>query len=168
MNQFLLHLTLALLWVLLWGHFDLYTFLAGVVVGLLLLALVGRTGGGSFAYPVRQVATLGYPTRLWRLMYFAAYFVRIMVLANWQVAKLILVPRMPIHPRIIRYDVSDLTPVQVTALATTITLTPGTLAADLSADDSYLYIHCIDALDADGAVRAVDDLKWHLLREVFT
>ena len=169
MTQFLLHLTLALLWVLLWGHFDLYTFLAGVVVGLLLLALVGRTaGGGVFAYPVRQVATLGYPTRLWRLACFAAYFVKILVLANWQVAKLILAPRMPIHPRIIRYDVSDLTPVQVTTLATAVTLTPGTLAADLSADDGYLYIHCIDALDADGAVRAVDELKRHLLREVFT
>jgi multicomponent Na+:H+ antiporter subunit E len=167
-TQFLLHLTLALLWVLLWGHFDPYTFLAGAVVGLLLLALVGRTTGGSFAFPVRQVAALGYPTRLWRLACFGTYFVKILVLANWEVAKLILAPRMPIHPRIIRYDVSDLTPVQVTTLATAVTLTPGTLAADLSPDDRYLYIHCIDALDADGAVRAVDDLKQHLLREVFT
>lgn len=168
MTQFLLHLTLALLWVLLWGQFDLYTFLAGIVVGLLLLALVGRTAGGTFAYPVRQVATLGYPTRLWRLACFAGYFVKILVLANWQVARLVLAPRMPIHPRIIRYDVSDLTPVQITTLATAVTLTPGTLAADLSADHRYLYIHCINALDADGAVRDVDDLKRHLLREVFT
>ena len=168
MTQFLLHLTLALLWVLLWGEFDLYTFLAGAFVGLLLIALVGRTEAGSFAYPVRRVATLGYPTRLWRLVCFGAYFVKILVLANWQVAKLILARRMPIHPRIIRYDVSDLTPVQITTLATAVTLTPGTLAADLSADDGYQYIHCIDALDAGDAVRAVDDLKRHLLREVFT
>jgi multicomponent Na+:H+ antiporter subunit E len=168
MTQFLLHLTLALLWVLLWGQFDLYTFLAGVVVGFLLLALLGRTTRGSFAYPVRRVATLGYPKRIWRLVRFAGYFVRILVVANWQVAKLVLSPRMPIHPRIIRYDVADLTPVQVTTLAATITLTPGSLAADLSADGRYLYIHCINAPDAARAAGEVDELKQHLLTEVFT
>jgi multisubunit Na+/H+ antiporter MnhE subunit len=167
MTGFLLHLTLALLWMLLWGHFDLYTFLAGIVLGFLLLALVGRTAGASFVYPVRQVATLAYPTRLWRLICFAAYFVKILVVANWQVAKLVLAPGMPIHPRIIRYDVSDLTPVQITTLSTTITLTPGTLAADLSADDRYLYIHCINALNADDAVLEIDELKQRLLQEVF-
>jgi multicomponent Na+:H+ antiporter subunit E len=168
MTQFLLHLTLALLWVLLWGHFDLYTFLAGVVIGFLLLALLGRTTRGSFAYPVRQVATLGYPKRLWRLLCFAKYFVKILVVANWRVAKLILSPGMPIHPRIVRYEVDGLTPVQVTTLAATITLTPGTLAADLSGDGRYLYIHCIDAPDPAGATAELDELKHRLLREVFT
>ena len=169
MTQFLLHLTLALLWVLLWGHFDLYTFLAGVVVGFLLLALLSRTTrGSSFAYPVRQVATLGYPRRIWRLVRFALYFVKILVVANWQVAKLVLSPGMPIHPRIIRYEVGGLTPVQVTTLAATITLTTGTLAADLSPDGRYLYIHCINAPDAARAAGEVDQLKQHLLTEVFT
>lgn len=168
MTQFLLHLTLAILWMLLWGSFDLYTFLAGMVVGLLLLALVGRTTGGSFAYPVRQMATLGYPSRLWRLIRFAAYFVKILVIANWQVAKLVLSPSMPIHPRIIRYDVTGLTPVQITTLASAITLTPGTLSADISSDERFLYIHCINAPDAQQAVRELDDLKTHLLNGVFT
>jgi multicomponent Na+:H+ antiporter subunit E len=168
MTQFLLHLTLALLWVLLWGHFDLYTFLAGVVVGFLLFALLGRTTRGSFVYPVRQVATLGYPKRVWRLVRFAVYFLRILVVANWQVARLVLSPRMPIHPRFIRYEVGDLTPVQVTTLAATITLTPGTLAADLSPDGRFLYIHCINAPDAARAAGEVDELKQHLLSEVFT
>lgn len=168
MTQFLLHLTLALLWMLLWGAFDAYTFLAGVVVGFLLLALVGRTMGGSFAYPVRQVATLGYPTRLWRLIRFAAYFVKILIVANWQVAKLVLSPSMPIHPRIVRYSVAGLTPVQVTTLASAITLTPGTLAADISHDDGQLYIHCLNAPDPGQAVRELDELKGRLLRGVFS
>ncbi len=168
MTQFLLHLTLALLWMLLWGYFDLYTFFAGVVIGFLLLALVGRTTGGSFAYPVRQVAALGYPTRLWRLIRFAVFFVKILVIANWQVAKLVLAPSMPIHPRIIRYDVSGLTPVQITTFASAITLTPGTLSADIRSDDRLLYIHCINAPDAAQAVRELDDLKERLMKGVFT
>ncbi|HEV2295457.1 MAG TPA: Na+/H+ antiporter subunit E [Tepidisphaeraceae bacterium] len=176
MTQFLLHLTLALLWMLLWGSFDLYTLLAGIVVGFLLLALFARVTGGAgvdggsgrFLEPVRQVATLGYPTRLWRLICFAAYFVKILVVANWQVAKLVLAPSMPIHPRIIRYDVSGLTPAQLTTLASAITLTPGTLSADLSSGDRLLYIHCINAPDAEQAVREIDQLKDRLLKGVFT
>lgn len=168
MTQFLLHITLALLWVLLWGAFDLYTFLVGVVVGFLLLALVGRTTGGSFAYPVRQVATLGYPTRLWRLVCFTLYFVKILIIANLQVARIVLSRSMPIHPRIIRYDVTGLTPVQVTTLASAITLTPGTLAADISKGDESLYIHCLNAPDPAQAVRELDELKRRLLKGVFT
>lgn len=168
MTQFLLHLTLTLLWMLMWGHFDAYTFLAGVVIGFLLLALYGRTTGGSFAYPMRRVATLAYPRRLWRLARFAGYFVKILVVANWQIAKLILSPSMPIHPRIIRYEVGDLTPVQVTTLAAAITLTPGTLAADLSPDGRHLYIHCMDAPDPARAADAIHELKQHLLSQVFT
>lgn len=171
MTQFLLHLTLALLWMLLWGSFDLYTLLAGVLVGFVLLGLQARTtaaSASSFLYPVRQVVTLGYPTRLWRLVRFAAYFVRILVIANWQVAKLVLAPSLPIHPRIVRYDVTDLTPVQLTTLATAITLTPGTLSADVSQDDRYLYIHCINAPDASEAVREIDQLKSRMLKGVFT
>ena len=171
MTHFLLHLTLALLWVLLWGFFDLYTFLAGVVVGFALLVLYGRPQSGAgarFAYPVRQVATLGYPSRLWRLISFAAYFVKILIIANWQVAKLVLSPSMPIHPRIVRYDVNGLTPTQITTLAGAITLTPGTLAADLSSDDRYLYIHCLNAPDAGRALAELDELKERLLKGVFT
>lgn len=51
----------------------------------------------------------------------------------------------------------DLTsPEAITVLAGTITMTPGTLTADISADGRVLLIHCLDAPDPD-AVR--DDIK---------
>lgn len=51
----------------------------------------------------------------------------------------------------------DLTsPEAITVLAGTITMTPGTLTADISADGRALLIHCLDAPDPD-AVR--DDIK---------
>ena len=105
--------------------------------------------------------------RLWRVINFLVYFVKILVIANVQVARLVLDPKMPIHPRIIRYDVSDLTAAQITMLASSITLTPGTLAADLSPDDRFLYIHCINAADRDAAVRDLDELRSRLLRGFF-
>ena len=156
MKLFLIHIVLALLWMLMFGSFDLYTFTAGLVAGYVLLALVGRIIG-SWRYPVRVLSVLR----------FAAYFIRILVIANWQVAKLVLDPAMPIHPRIIRYDVAGLTPLQITSLASSITLTPGTLAVDLSPDDSFLYIHCINAPDRERALRELDELKHRLMKEVF-
>lgn len=168
MTQLLLHLTLALLWVLLWGSFDLFTLLAGLVIGFALMLLQARTERTPLSYPIVRAATLGYPTRLWRLVRFIFYFLRILILANWQVAKLILAPSMPIHPRIIRYDVADLTPVQLTTLANAITLTPGTLSADVSQDDRTLYVHCLNAPDPDEAMQEIDELKRKMLRGVFS
>ena len=167
MTQFLLHLTLAVLWMLLWGYFDLYTFLAGGAVGFVLLAIISRSTGDSLAYLPRPTGALGYPARIGRLLRFAAYYVKALVVANWQVAKLVLARRLEIHPRIFRYDVADLTPVQSTTLAIMITLTPGTVAADVAPDGRYLYVHCIDAADLSAAIAAVDELKRHLLSEVF-
>ena len=48
------------------------------------------------------------------------------------------------------------TPEAITVLAGTITMTPGTLTADISADGCALLIHCLHAPDPD-AVR--DDIK---------
>jgi multicomponent Na+:H+ antiporter subunit E len=153
---FLLHLVIALLWMLMWGAFDLQTFIAGLVVGYALLALAGRAIGGQ-----------KYPIKLWLLVRFLAYFVKILVIANWQVAKLVLNRAMPIRPRLIRYDVAGLTPIQITTLANSITLTPGTLVVDVAPDDRFLYVHCINAPDRAQAVRELDELRDRLMTEVF-
>ena len=156
MRLLLVHLVLALLWMLMWGAFDLQTFLAGLVVGYVLLALAGRAIGGE-----------KYPIKLWLLARFLAYFVKILVIANWQVAKLVLNRAMPIRPRLIRYDVAGLTPIQITTLANSITLTPGTLVVDVAPDDRFLYVHCINAPDRAQAVRELDELRDRLMTEVF-
>ena len=62
---------------------------------------------------------------------------------------------------------AGLTDVEVTTLANAITLTPGTLSADLSPDGETLFIHAMYAEDTDEALAAVDQLRYALLREVF-
>ena len=59
------------------------------------------------------------------------------------------------------------TPEAITVLAGTITMTPGTVTADVSAQGSALLVHCLDAPDPD-AVR--DDIKSRYearLKEIF-
>jgi len=58
-------------------------------------------------------------------------------------------------------------PEAITVLAGTITMTPGTVSADLSADGRALLVHCLDA-DHPDAVR--DEIKTRYerrLKEIF-
>ena len=153
---YLTNVFLAVLWMLLWGEFDIYYLVAGFVLGYMLLGLVSRTVDGQ-----------GYGTKGWKLISFSAYFVRILVKANVQVAWEIITPGCGMTPRFIRYDVQGLTPVQITSLANTITLTPGTLSVDIGDDERFLYVHCMYADDRDAAVRELDELRDRLMKEVF-
>jgi len=156
-RRFVLHTLIAVLWMFLWGSFKLTTLIAGYIVAYLLLAIIGR-----------RAAALGEFPRAWRAIRFIFYFIRILVVANWQVARLVLDPKMPIHPRIIRYDVSKLTPTQLTTFSSSITLTPGTLSTDLSPDRRWLYVHCINAADRAAAIADLDELQRRLLKGLFS
>jgi len=156
MRFFLLNILVALLWMLMWGEFDLYLLFGGFVVGYLLLGLVSRTTGAT-----------NYGVRVWKLLSFLAYFIKILVIANLQVAWEIVTPKFNMTPRIIRYDVTGMTAVQVTTLANSITLTPGTLSADVSDDGKSLFIHCMYARDREQAVRGLDELRDRIMQEVF-
>jgi multicomponent K+:H+ antiporter subunit E len=55
----------------------------------------------------------------------------------------------------------------ITTLAVTITLTPGTVSADLSADGRALLVHCLEAPDPDDVVRTIKDRYERRLLEIF-
>lgn len=79
------------------------------------------------------------------------------VIANIQVARIILfMPREAIQSRWIAVPIDLRSPEAITLLAGTITMTPGTLTADMSADARVLLIHSLHAPDPD-AIR--DDIK---------
>ncbi len=156
MNMLLLNLVLAILWSLMWGSFDIFTLGSGLVAGYLLLGLVTRTTTGS-----------GYGSRVWKLLSFLVYFIRILIKANLQVAWEIITPGFNMHPKIVKYDVTDLTPAQITTLANSISLTPGTLSVDVADDERHLYVHCMYAKDRAAAVADLDELRDRIMREIF-
>jgi len=59
------------------------------------------------------------------------------------------------------------TPEAITALAATITLTPGTVTSDLSADGRTLLVHCLDLADADAEVARIKDRYEKRIRVIF-
>ncbi len=156
MTMFLLNLILTLVYLLLAGEASFINALLGFVIGLAILTLINLPFGKK-----------AYITKLFHLARFALYFLRILVQANLEVAKEIVTPGYHMTPRILRYPVDDLSDVQTTVLANAITLTPGTLTADLSDDGSALYIHAMYAQDEQNAIAALDELKHRIMTEVF-
>ncbi|MFP4145426.1 MAG: Na+/H+ antiporter subunit E [Phycisphaeraceae bacterium] len=153
---FLLNLLLALVYVALTGEPTGANFLIGFGLGFVVLTIYARAAGDG-----------AYVGRFFRLIRFGLWFLGVLVRANLQVAWEVVTPGLHMTPRVIRYDVRGMTPGQITALATAISLTPGTLTADIDESGGYLYIHCMYARDREAAVRDLDDLKQRLLREVF-
>lgn len=87
------------------------------------------------------------------LLRLLAVFAKEVVVANLQVARIVMNPRLPIRPAMIVLPTGLVEDLQITGLATLITLTPGTLTIDVAPDRSALYVHCLAAPDPD-AVRA--------------
>jgi len=155
-NKFLLNLFLAVVYVALTGDVSFLSLLTGFFIGLLIVTLIARATGRS-----------SYLKRVLGLARFGAYFIYILVKANYEVAREVLTPGFSMSPRIVRYPVQGLSDVEITTLANAISLTPGTLSADINDEGTLLYIHCMYAEDRDKAVEAIDELKCWLIREVF-
>jgi len=89
------------------------------------------------------------------------------VRCNLQVARLVLGPRTALHPGWIWIPL-DLTNIHgITALASLITLTPGTVSAELSDDRRYLLVHVLDLRDPDAEVAQIKSRYEAPLKEIF-
>lgn len=144
MKLFLINVLLALSWAAVSGSFGA----VNIVFGFLL--------GAAALYVIReQVGSVGYFSRLWRIASLAMLFLYELVLSSVRVAILVLSPRMNLKPGIFAYELKVDRDAEITLLANLITLTPGTLAVDVSADRKRLYIHALDCSDPDATRRDI-------------
>ncbi len=79
------------------------------------------------------------------------------IVANFEVAFLVVGPMHKIKPGLVAVplDLSDTLP--ITVLASTVTMTPGTVSADVSKDKKWLYVHVLDMPDDEQEV--IDVIK---------
>ena len=153
------HLTvlLTVVWMLLGNRFSLNALLFGLFLGIVVPV-------ATRAYwPNRPVL------RNWHKI--AEYLLIVLwdiVVANVSVARIILLkPDAARTPAWVRIPLDLRSPEAISVLAGTITMTPGTLSADLSAHGHSLLVHCLDTDDPE-AVR--DEIKRRYegrLKEIF-
>ncbi|MFG1302391.1 Na+/H+ antiporter subunit E [Xanthobacter sp. V3C-3] len=90
------------------------------------------------------------------------------VVSNIEVAKLILFRRgASLRTRYVCVPLDLETPEAIAMLAGTITMTPGTVSADLSADGKALLVHCLDAGDPEATVAAIKARYERRLKRIF-
>jgi multicomponent K+:H+ antiporter subunit E len=100
---------------------------------------------------------------------YAAVVLYDIVVANLQVAAIILGPLRRLRPAFVRVPLDLRTDFAVTVLASTVTLTPGTVSVDVEDDGSgrrWLVVHALRCLDADDMVRTIKERYERRLKEI--
>lgn len=126
-----------------------------LITGALVAALVALICGELF---VRRLRLLLDPRRhLYFIFAYVPIFAWQCLKANFDVARRVLDPRLPIRPGIVKVRTRLRSDVAVTLLANSITLTPGTMTVDVDPAGGCLYVHWIDveSIDIEVATRQV-------------
>ncbi|MDP6279480.1 MAG: Na+/H+ antiporter subunit E [Nitrospinota bacterium] len=133
-----LALSISVIWLLLKGDGSPGNFFVGLILAMILIYFLRRTYHQERSF--RRVGDIAH---------FLINFTRELIVANIQVLKIVLSPRINIRPGIIAFKTECKTPLGITLLANSITLTPGTLSVDISEDQTTIFIHTLDIENPD-------------------
>lgn len=158
----MLNFLLAILWCLLVETFTLGTFLVGWLFGAGVLWFSRRISG-EHTVPLRYWLQARKALALAKLLIF---FFSEMVVANVQVAWIILRPRLRVQPALMRLPIELERDLSIATLAGMISLTPGTLTVDVSEDRRTLLIHCLNVDDTEATKQFIKQRFERPLREL--
>jgi len=142
MRLALISLTLFAYWLLLSGHYEMWLVVSGGVLAVLVVAfclLKGITDEEGFPIEKLPRALIYWPWLGWQ-----------MVLSALSVSRLILDPRLPITPRMVKVGALQKSAVGLTTYANSITLTPGTISVEVSEQEKTVWVHAITTENAEG------------------
>ena len=104
--------------------------------------------------------------KTWRMPAYVLRVLKDIVVASFSVARLILSSRSP-RPAFICYPLKLQHPLAISILTSTISLTPGTVSADISDDNSMLLIHALDVANDQEIIDAIHRHYEKPLMEMF-
>jgi multicomponent K+:H+ antiporter subunit E len=152
-----LTLAVALVWVLISNELSIATAVVGVAWGMVVAKLTQRYWPNR-PRVIRPLLILEY----------LAVFAYDVLVSNVQVALLVLFRRASsIRSGLVTVPIELASAEAIAALAGTITLTPGTLSVDVSADRRSLYVHCLDTTDGVRVAAHIKRRYESRLRRIF-
>ena len=140
---------------------DIQVVVAGVIASLIVAILFHEL------LP-REHHVFQSPIRICWFLFYMPVFFYYMMKANLDVVYRALHPKMPIHPGIVKIKTNLKSDSAITALANSITLTPGTLTVDVT-EDGYLYVHWINVktTDVDEATKIIAEKFEYFIERIF-
>jgi multicomponent Na+:H+ antiporter subunit E len=158
MSTAFLVVILALIWAGISGNFTGLNLLFGGLIGAVaVLVLREALAGPRSSRRIRRVLSL------------AILFLYELMASAVRVALVVVRPDMSkaVRPAIVAVPLSVKSEAEITLLANLITLTPGTLSVDVSADKSVLYVHALYMDDRDAMIADIANGFEKKIREVF-
>jgi len=145
------------------GSITIYDIATGIAVSI----AVGIIFGTFAVSSPRKVLDL--KRYAWGILYILHYFFIDEVRAHVDVIKRIIHPKMPINPGIVKVPVNVQTDYALTAIANSITNTPGTVVVYVSRDKKTLYVHWIDvkAVSPEEARKSISETFEFFAHKVF-
>ena len=122
------------------------------MIGYLLLSLLRRPSEPQAYFRKAMLVTR-----------FAGFYLWELLLANLRVALAVLSPKPKLAPAVVAIPLEARSDIAITLLANLITLTPGSLALDVSSDRSVMYVHAMHAEDLDQLRLDIKNLEARVL-----
>jgi multicomponent K+:H+ antiporter subunit E len=104
------------------------------------------------------------PKKIIHFFFIVAYDI---VVANIKVAIRILGPNSSLKPSFIKIPLDARNNLTISLLASTISLTPGTVSTDISLDKKILLVHALHVDDMDGEIESIKSRYEKPLMEIF-
>lgn len=144
-----LFIFLYLFWLLLSGFFTAFLMSAGIGCALAIVWLARR---------MDLVDAEGLPIQLGiRTLLYWPWLLKEIVKSAWDVSKIIVHPKLPISPTLVRFAPSQKTNVGLVIHANSITLTPGTIT--IEAEPGAFLVHGLTRSSAQGVVNSEMDRR---------
>ena len=122
-------------WLLLSGYYDIGHVVMGVIASLIISYI-------THDLFIRRENLDGFFTELFRFFTYIFWHLVQIIKANIDVAKIVLNPKLPISPKIVKHNPDLEDELAITIFGNSITLTPGTLTVSVS-EEKDMYIHCL-------------------------
>ena len=153
----LLTLLLVMVWLLLQNSFSGGMFVFGVILSVIIPKFT------AVWWPDRPMGI-----RLGRMLLYSLLVIWDIIIANFEVAWIVLTrPNSKLRPSWVVVPLDLVKPEAITVLAGTITLTPGTLSADLSDEGHSLLVHALHTDDPSAVSYDIKNRYERRLKEIF-
>lgn len=135
------------LWLLLSGHYDWLHITIGFFSALLVVFI--HIPLNRYLFYEKKI-TKGHVLNYIRLLIYIPWLIWQIIVASLQVAYLVMHPKIPINPILIRFKTQLPNPVAKVILGNSITLTPGTLT--ISIDEDEFLVHALTEASASSII----------------
>lgn len=128
---------LFVIWLALTMSLNIQEVTTGILVSVIIALLYTKNYEGDKSFRIKPIAYFKY----------LGVFIKELIMANIDVAKRVIDPKLPINPGIVAIKTNLKQDYKKLILANSITLTPGTITMDVQNDT--LFIHWIDVTTTD-------------------